>query len=69
MKRAGWEPSYLFPRVLCLCQLEKHSQSRAKEGLGLELLLFQGTTSLVLRHFDMSRSSTKRGVCWWEENM
>lgn len=49
MKRAGWEPSYLFPRVLCLCQLEKHSQSRAKEGLGLELLLFQGTTSLVLR--------------------
>lgn len=49
MKRAGWEPSYLFPRVLCLCQLEKHSQSQAKEGLGLELLLFQGTTSLVLR--------------------
>lgn len=37
---AGWEPSYLFPRVLCLCQLEKHSLSQAKEGRLLELLLF-----------------------------
>lgn len=27
---AGWEPSYLFPRVLCLCQLEKHSLSQAR---------------------------------------